>query len=661
MSLVYPSFLWALSALSIPLIIHLFNFRKTTRIYFSNTRFLKQVKEETTQKRKLKQFLVLMSRLLFLLFLILAFAQPFLPAREEMTNQQSIVIYIDNSFSMASPVAEKTRALDEAIRMAQQIVDLFPASVRFQLVTNDFSPFSNSFKTKAETSDLLSQIKLSAISRSASEILHRITEKQATIFWLSDFQKSTFGTVANIDSLQPNAVGQIHLVPLLLEKYSNVFVDSVYAENPFVIGGEKNTIKVRLRNMGKKNTEGLVTKLSINGVQAAATSVNINPDSYTDVPFDLASGLRGNNKAVVTFSDFPISFDNEFYFTLNYNTKLNVLEIKTGTLPTFVEKVFGNHEVFSFQSFRTANLNYSLLANADLIVVNGIDRIDDALSDAINSYRNNFGAMLFVPGAQPDVNSYQKLLSLPISKSTETETAELDKPDFQNPFFANVFEDKNSSIAMPNGHGILEWGADRSAILKFKNNKPFLSQFGKTFVLASPLEKPFTDFFNHALFVPVMYRIAASGKKSDLPLCYSSTSSTIVIPSDSLVGEEPVKLVGEQEFIPTQRQADGKLFIELPKYAVSSGFYKITSKKDTLGLIAFDLDKKESLLQQMTGEEAKSALGGQANVSIFKANSPETFSTEIKERYLGKPLWKYAVVLSLIFLLAEVLLIRFLK
>jgi hypothetical protein len=252
-------------------------------------------------------------------------------------------------------------------------------------------------------------------------------------------------------------------------------------------------------------------------------------------------------------------------------------------------------------------------------------------------------------------------LSLPVSKSAETETAELDKPDFQNPFFANVFEDKNSSIAMPAGHGILEWGADRSAILKFKNNKPFLSQFGKTFVLASPLEKPFTDFFNHALFVPVMYRIAASGKKSDLPLYYSSTSSTIVIPSDSLISEEPVKLVGELEFIPTQRQADGKLFIELPKYAVSSGFYKIAAKNDTLGLIAFDLDKMESLLPQMTGEEAKSALGGRTNISIFKANSPETFSTEIKERYLGKPLWKYAVVLSLIFLLAEVLLLRFLK
>jgi len=656
MSLVYPSFLWTLSALAIPIIIHLFNFRKTTRIYFSNTRFLKQVKEETTQKRRLKQYLVLASRLLFLFFLIMAFAQPFLPAKEEMGEQQTISIYVDNSYSMSSPIAEKTRALEEAIRMAQSIVDLFPATTTFQLLTNDFAPFSNSFKTRTEITDLLSQIKLSAISRNSSEILGRIKEKKSTFFILSDFQKSTFGELSKIDTSL-----LIRLVPLVLEKYPNIFVDSVYLENPFAIGGEKNTIHVRLHNYGNKNVEGLVVKLSINGLQAAATSITISPDSFTEVPFDLVSGLKGNNKVVISFSDFPISFDNQFFLTLNYSAKLNVLEIKSGSHPSYIEKVFGNKDVFSFKSFSTSNLNYSLLANTDLVVVNEIDRIDEALAGAINSYKPNFGSMLLIPGLQPDISSYQKLLSVPLTKSPQAEMTELDKPDFQSPFFATVFEEKSSSISMPHASSILEWGADRSAILKFKNNKPFLSQFENTFILASPLEKSFTDFFNNALFVPVMYRIAASGKKSDQPLYYSLTSPTIIVPSDSLSNEEPVKLIGDQELIPSQRQINGKLFLELPKYAVSPGFYKIASRKDTIGLIAFDLDKKESVLQQLTGAEAKTALGGHHNISIFKANSSETFSAEIKERYLGKPLWKYAIVLSLIFLLAEVLLIRFLK
>lgn len=73
MSFVFPSFFWALLLLAVPLIIHLFNFRKTIRVYFSNTRLVRQVKEETTQQRKLKQYLVLASRLLLIFFLVMVF------------------------------------------------------------------------------------------------------------------------------------------------------------------------------------------------------------------------------------------------------------------------------------------------------------------------------------------------------------------------------------------------------------------------------------------------------------------------------------------------------------------------------------------------------------------------------------------------------------
>lgn len=654
MSFSYPSFLWALLALAIPIIVHLFNFRKTTRIFFSNTRFLKQVKEETTQKRRLKQYLVLTSRLLFLFSLVIAFAQPFLPAKEQLADQRNIVIYLDNSFSMSAPISEKTRALDEAIRMATHILELFPSDAKYQLITNDFAPFSNSFKTKAEVSDLLSQTRLSAVNRSASEVIGRVKEKVVTIFWLSDFQKSTFGSAA-LDS-----TWQASLVPLKLEGHANVFVDSVFLDNPFAIGGEKNTLQVILRNSSAKKVEGLVTKLSINGVQSGASSVNIEPNSSTQVPFDISSG-KGFNKGVITFSDFPISFDNEFYFTLNFTSRLKIIEVKQSGPPSYIEKVFGNKDLFSFKSFSTGNLNYSLLAGADLVVINGIEKLDGSLTDAINSYRDKFGALLVIPSDRADLTSYQRLISVPLTKTSTAELSVLNKPDFKNPFFANVFEEKSESIAMPQAVRWISWGADRSAILQFKNNEPFLSQFGKTFLLASPLDKKFTDFFNHALFVPVMYRIASSGKKSEQPLYYLATTSAITVHSDSIVGEDPVKLVGTQELIPAQRKMDGQLYLELPKLALSSGFYNVIHRKDTLALVAFDPDKKESLLEQLKPEEAKNSLGNRPSISIFKGSNAESFAKEISEKYVGKPLWKYAVVLALLFLLAEVLLIRFLK
>jgi len=657
MSFNYPQFLWALTALAIPLIIHLFNFRKTTRIFFSNTRFLQQVKQETTQKRKLKQYLVLASRLLFLLFLVLAFAQPFLPAREQFTTQRNLVVYLDNSFSMSAPVREKVRALDAGVGFVRDIVELFPAETRFKLLTNDFAPFSNSFKSKSEILDQLSQIRLSPVSRSFDEVIKRMGESGNTVFWISDFQRSTFGEPAVLDSTR-----QIRLVPIEYPQVSNVFVDSIYFKNPFIIGGEKNSINVRLRNAGPRTVEGLVTKLTINNVQAATSSVTIEPNSRVETSFDLSTELKGYNKVVFSFSDFPVSFDNEFYFTLNYSGRLRIIEIKPDTRTTYVENVYGNKELFDFRAFAVGNVDYSALNEADLVVLNGVDKIDNSLTAAIQMYRNNKGTLLVIPGLQPDKPSYQNLLGLSaLNRNEKSELMELDKPDFQNPFFENVFEERSAALAMPRAQKILDWGPDRSAILRFKNGQPYLSRFANTFVMASSLNREASDLSTHAIFVPVMYRLAASGKKAERKPYYYLSSTLITVPADSLVGEEPARMKGDQELVPAQRRFGDRLLLEIPRYSVNQGFYYVTYARDTLDLLAFNLEKKESMLDQFTGEEVKTALGGGNQLSIFKATSADTFSNEIKERYLGTPLWKYAIVLALVFLLAEVLLIRFWK
>ena len=665
MSFVYPQFLWALTALSIPILIHLFNFRKTIRVFFSNTRFLKQVKQETTQKRKLKQYLILASRLLFLFFLVIAFAQPFLPAKEQITSGKDIIIYLDNSFSMSAQAAEKTRALDAASALVQDIAKLFPADTRFRLLTNDFAPFSNSFKTKTELLDLLAQLRLSPISRTAEEIRRKIGDPASLdVFWISDFQKSTMGSKEKSGSgqLSLDSLHSWHLIPISPGKVSNVFVDSVHLENPFIIGGEKIVVKVRLHNSGPRKSEGLIVKLTINGTQAATAAATLEPNSSAEVSFDLTSGLKPRNEAKISFNDFPVSFDNEFYFTLNFVEKINVTEVKATAASTYLEKVYGNDRLFNFKSFQVGNVNYSLLNQADLVVLNGLHSIDEALTAALTGYQAQSGSLLFIPGGKPDLTSFQRVLKMPALKLLEApEWIDLDKPDFQNPFFENVFEERSLSLAMPKARKLLDWGPDRSAILKFRNGQPFLSQNEKTFLLASPLEKEFTDFYNHALFVPVMYRVAASGRRHENRAYYTVDENLVTVKADSLRGEEPLQLVGAQEIIPPQRRVGDKVYLEVVQFAISPGFYRIMNQQDTLDLIAFNLDKEESYLDHYSGAEAKAFLGGSKNIFLFEASSLNTFSNEIKERYLGTPLWKQALLMALLFLLAEVLLIRFLK
>lgn len=667
MSFLYPSFLWALGAISIPIIIHLFNFRKTQRIYFSSNRFLRQVQEATSAKRKLKHYLILASRLLFLLFLVFVFAQPIIPATEQFSNNRNISIYLDNSLSMSVPVGEKTRALDAGINYARQIVEIFPPDSRYRLLTNDFASFSNSFKTKAEISDLLSQVRLSPVSRSLEEVKERFansigTKSSDEFFWISDFQQSTIGQLksSTFDTTQ-----RWHLVPLTFQTNINIFIDTVYLENPFFVGGEKNTLHVKLRNDGSRAVEQLLVKLSVNGIQTGTSSVNIAAKGMTETSFDLVTGLRGVSRATISFNDYPVSFDNEFFLALNFTEKIRVVEIKSRSIVTPIERVFGNKQVFSCQSFTVSNFNYSLLSDADLVVVNSLDRIDQSLTTVLRQFIDNGGALFVIPGGQPDVTSYKNLLRLPsVNLMKDQVQSELDYLDFNNPFFENVFEERSARLEMPKGSQLLDWGSDRSAILKFKSEKPFISVFnqtGKLYVIASPLENTFTSFHNSALFVPVMYRMAASGKRKDVRPYYSLNEAYIGLRLDSLVGEQPLKLVGDQEIVPGQRKLSDQVLIELPRFNMSSGFYKVMHDRDTVGLLAFNLNRHESLLGQYRAEELKQQLGNPDGISIFEANSEEAFTNEIKARYLGTPLWKYALVLALFFLLVEILLIRFLK
>jgi hypothetical protein len=659
MSFVFPSFLWALAVLAIPIIIHLFNFRVTKRVFFSNTRLLKQIKQDTTQKRRLKQLLVLACRFLFLFFLVMAFAQPFLPAKEQFASGSKVIIYLDNSQSMSGKVAEKTRGIDDGMARVREIINVFPLESRFKFITNDFAPFSNSYKTKVEIEELLSQLRLSPAGRSFEEVRTRMAADNSSvdIFWISDFQQSTLGRLTSLDS-----VNQWHFIPIQHEKsISNVFVDSVFRDNPFAIGGEKNTLTAKLKNSGDSRRDDMVVKLIINETQAATTIVNVEPNGEVSTTFNLPFGLKKLNEAKLIVNDFPISFDNEFFFALNFADKINVVEVKPESSVSAIQAVFGNKELFSLQSFLTSNVNYQSIQQADLVVINQVNGLDGALQSTLREYQLRNGLILLIPSARPTISSYQFLTKSRLSQAPISEVQEISNLDFQNPFFDNIIEDRTDALTMPKGRRLIDWGADRSAILKLKDGQPFLSQIGNTILLAAPLEAEFTNFNDHALFVPVMYRLAAAGKRETAQLYYSLDTHFVAIRGDSLSTEGQLKMVGNQEVIPTQRRNGDQVLLELPKYLINPGFYHIVLKEDTLDLLGLNVSKKESVLKQISGEELIANLGGGRNLSLFRSGTSASFGNEIKERYLGVSLWKYALLLSLLFLMGEILLIRFLK
>src|SRR5690349_16450291 len=105
MTFVSPVFLWALAAVAVPIIIHLFNFRRYKKVYFTNVKFLKELQQESKSKSRLKEILILIARCLAITCLVLAFCQPVIPDKnntQKTSGATAISLYIDNSFSMVN-------------------------------------------------------------------------------------------------------------------------------------------------------------------------------------------------------------------------------------------------------------------------------------------------------------------------------------------------------------------------------------------------------------------------------------------------------------------------------------------------------------------------------------------------------------------------------
>jgi hypothetical protein len=667
MSFIYPQFLLGLLALGIPIIIHLFNFRRARKIYFSSNQFLLNIKKATSTKLKLKHYLILFSRLLFIFFLVITFAQPFIPAKEKNIQSNQAIIYLDNSYSMSNYVDEDLTAIEAAMLFIEQIIKVYPQNAQFLLLTNDFAPISNAPKSKNEIEELITEINMTGITRTSGEVFQRIknnttTDSSGDIFWLSDFQVSTAG---DISIFANDTSYNTFIIPMTFNTSSNVYIDSLYLSNPLLIQSEKNKLNVILRNDGGDYIEDLLIRLSINDIQTANGSLNLEPYSRAEITFDLSSGLDKYNYGSLSFEDFPVTFDNDFNFALTLSDRISVIEIKSNDTTTVIERVFGNQEIFDFRSYLSSNIDYNDLLKSDLIVLNELEELDVTISNVLSEFLVKNGDLLFIPAPKFNISSFNQLIgpieSIPDSMWTEQL---LNNLDLNNPFFADIFEDNENQFNMPSAKPVINIKKANESLIKFKDGRDFLSftQFNnRLYMLASPLKLAHSNYSAHAIFVPIMYRMAMLSKKEFDPLYYTLDQSIISITADSINSESIIKLKKQdQEIIPGVRVAGNKLLLDIPKFELSPGHYNIILENTQKGTIAFNPGKSESMLLQHPIEKLSEITKENSYVKLFNTKGFDNFDKEIKEKYLGIPLWRVALILALIFLFIEILLIRFL-
>ncbi len=681
MQFVYPQFLWALLAVLIPILIHLLNFRRVKTIYFSQVRLLKEVKAETQTYKRIREWLILLTRIGAIIFLVLAFAQPFIPSihRKNIQNSGNLAsIYLDNSFSMQNEIGNE-KALDLGIRYAQDLIKVYPKSMQFQLLTNNFENIEQYPSTSEKIADRLTKLRLTGnyrnlniVNQRQNNLVNRYSpNRKNQIFWFSDFQKSTVG---DLSLLKLDSTQQYYLVPLRAEKTPNIAVDSLWLENPFIKASETNQINIRIKNYKTEQVNNLSLKLYLNDQQVSTASLNIPANSTAQTTFNFTITEGGKKKGKIVFEDYPITFDNEFFFTLNASPTIQIIQLFEKNTTNFIESVYQNESVFEHKKLNINNLDNDKLQKAELLILDEVSNIEGEIANQLQKFVQNGGSLLIYPNEKPTnaFLDFLKKLNIGNLKIVENDSlrtgtsAELLPPDIQQPFFRGIFEKIPQNLTMPYANAVIRWADAGENLLKSKTRQPSMSRFlvgnGIVYLSNSPLQISYSNLGKHALFVPLMYKIAALSKSNSERLSYHFSEKTIKIKVNKTQKNLQYELVKDkQKYVPAQVMRDDELTLELPEQITEAGFYELRLNNKVENIIALNYDKIESNINFYTPQELQSRFSNQKNVQIYDIQKAKNFVQTFKDKNIQYNLWKYMLIIVLVFLATEIALIRLLK
>ncbi len=686
MIFLHSLYLWGLLAVSVPIIIHFFNFQRPKRIFFSNVAFLKEIKQTANAKDKIKNWLVLLMRIAFVVAVVLAFARPVVPAK--VSAQQSggahVSIYLDNSFSTQNERDSKP-ILDLGAAFVQDVLSVFPQSTLFQFIDNTFDGNFNYFYDRPKIVESLSKLTYSPSGRS----IKNVQQKQEAalknnaagsgnhLFWVSDFQKTSVGS---LDKIQTDSTNNYYLLPIAPTNLANLYIDSVWLEKTFIRAGETNSALVRVKNAGTQNIENKDIKLFIGQTQASAASVSLAGNASQTVKMNFTLTNSEDQACRVSLDDSPMIFDNNYFFAMRVAPKIKVQTVVgTGQNAenSFAGKVFEGEDFFELKKNAQNSLDYTALLGADLIVLENVASIDNSLEESLKKFMLNGGSVLVFPAAKPDFNSFRRTFGVEGStksladglatSGTGSGLVGMEVPDKNNPFFEGVFEKISPDMSVPEALTPMQWRAGQT-LLRLRNGSAFLSHLNlgksKIYLAATPLQDEFTNFHKHALFVPVLYKVALLSKLKSERLAWSLAENTAVIELDSLAQSDLFllkKMDDKTELIPAQRTLGTQLILDVPKNDIEAGNYALVRKADqkNMGVMAFNYDKTESMLGYFSTDELKSLFAGQKNVQILESLDSQKFRSDFIKNNVAIPLWRYFVLAALVFLMAEVLILRF--
>lgn len=663
MKFLYPNILWCLFALAIPVIVHLFNFRRHKVVYFSNTATLKTIEQENVKTKRLKYLIVLIMRMLFIAGLVFAFAYPYDSEQKLKTDDADnlIAVYIDNSMSMQSQ-SEEVKLVEDARSSARALVKSVSPSQRFVLLTNSRQPDNEYPMNQDEMLMSIDAMQTEAspmtfnnLYENLQMIMRRNGFKSASLFVYSDFQND----MMDMRGIVADSAIQIVGLPLSSDYQQNIYIDTVWLSSPVLQTGLANEVNVRVVNDGGKEINGLPVYLEIDGVSAAFTTIDIPADGKGVTAMQFVLNESGEKSAAVSINDYPITFDDTYNFVLNVRPVIKIVELTSNyTMTSPIATLFSDNLQFDYQAIDPHRIDQQYLMDCQMVVVDGDADLNETMWRTIVDFASDGGSMVVLPS--DETKAANDTLSVNMIAS-------------QHEFFSDIFVNIPDNADLPK-----VYKHTQIRKLKFRNTLTLMSlqngtSFftlskvggGNIFSFASQLGGDWTNFADNALFVPVMYKIAMLGAQTGRLSYTIGIDRELTVNDLTAFAESDIRIRNEQgnfEMIPVVDLRNNRAVVRLYDELPGAGFYTVNKGDELIATTAWNDSRAESKMQFMNGEEVSKLMkdNGLNVLTVMKAG--EIRSDDVMQMMVRRSmLWRTFILISLITLLIEILILRFWK
>jgi hypothetical protein len=529
-------YLAAIGAVAGPVLLHLLLRQRPQRQVLPTLRFLTAAAPQSYAMHKFKNLLLLISRMLLILLIALAFARPFfdseLPPDMEETANHGMVLVLDTSFSMRA-----ADTWDEAVTRAQNSLKSLPKDSPAALIVFDQNPHVSVSETR-DLSRIETELRaiepgfkgtdLSAALRAGAEAGKQLNAYHTKIVVISDYQRS--GLRQALAPLPMKRGVEFETVPVGDDPPANFSVASGQ-----VIAGDvpgKQSVLLEIRRFGEGVYEGEI-ELFDDGTSLGIQEFKGDSDqSFVEFVID----DKKNDaifQAEVRVSD-SLMEDNRYNVLMEVYKPVPLLILQQTGQVQFASDA-NSHSPAGVNRFVKAavqacdglidatwfdggTLTVDELIQFPVVLALDIDAFGDQAVAAIEAYVKSGGALVLFPG------NGEMAAFTSFSGSTIDGWKQLDRKSSEYRLVSTIRKQGPMDMLGSTGESVLghpkvfrylnvspESENEVATVAQFDNGSPFLLERrmgdGLVYVFTTHLDSNSTDFVLRASFAPFLYEL----------------------------------------------------------------------------------------------------------------------------------------------------------